>query len=320
MPIIGDFNSDLKSTDLIFGLGDGILSMYKLYDGKVPIDKNNQGRNYAPTERKLESFKKISVADAKSKKDPQTRFTTEGLAKNREYLDALESGQIPKKYAESAPFDGEAKAKEKFASRRKCKSILHWQLIIKQLRVQFVVTGMDLARVPTKEIVTAQGPTQKYSSVPASKEEYGITDAELRWVFRNRNNRLVEQNLQFWNSTPPVPCAAPWNMTEYKDAWAKYDLSITRKLFDIKVVGSGPNDPLVFDYDLRSAGTPLEVVSGKTDAEGHAAAKWMPDCEIRFRGFGSFGRVETQWQSILPSRYMNLQFGRYRFICERRDA
>lgn len=234
MPIIGDFNSDLKSTDLIFGLGDGIKSMYALYDrSKVSIDNNNQGRNFATTERKLEIFnnnlKRSANSKSTDKKNPQTSYSTEGLAKNQEYLDALKAGQIPKKYAVSAPFDGTDKAKEKFASRRKCKSILHWQLIIKQLRVQFVVTGMDLARVPTKEIVERAGPTGKYSSDPANKEENGITDAELRWVFRNRNNRLVEQNVQFWNSDPLVPCAAPWNMTEYKDAWKKYELKLEEK-------------------------------------------------------------------------------------------
>ncbi|WP_353558448.1 M91 family zinc metallopeptidase [Paraburkholderia terrae] len=88
--------------------------------------------------------------------------------------------------------------------------------------------------------------------------------------------------------------------------------------FSIKVVGSGPNDPLVFDYDMRPAGKPDEIISGKTDARGRATviAQWMTDGEIRFYGFGAFGRVETQWQKILISRQMTLQFGRYSFICE----
>ncbi|WP_125483178.1 hypothetical protein [Caballeronia choica] len=88
--------------------------------------------------------------------------------------------------------------------------------------------------------------------------------------------------------------------------------------FSIKIVGSGPNDPLVFDYDIRPAGKPDEIISGKTDARGRATviAQSMPDGEIRFRGFGAFGRVETQWQKILLSRQMTVQFGRYSFICE----
>jgi hypothetical protein len=80
-----------------------------------------------------------------------------------------------------------------------------------------------------------------------------------------------------------------------------------------------PNDPLVFDYDMRSAREPDKIITGKTDAKGQAtltAAQWMFDGEIRFRGFGAMGRVDTQWQKILIGRYMTLQFGRYRFICE----
>jgi hypothetical protein len=71
----------------------------------------------------------------------------------------------------------------------------------------------------------------------------------------------------------------------------------------------------VFDYDIRSTGKP-QLFSGKTDDKGHATAQWMDEGEIRFRGFGAFGRIETQWQKISISRYIVLQFGRYRFICE----
>ena len=51
----------------------------------------------------------------------------------------------------------------------------------------------------------------------------------------------------------------------------------------IKVVGSGPNDPLVFNYDILSTGKPDQIFSGKTDDQGHATAQWMDEGEIRFR-------------------------------------
>ncbi|WP_109483672.1 M91 family zinc metallopeptidase [Paraburkholderia sp. C35] len=89
--------------------------------------------------------------------------------------------------------------------------------------------------------------------------------------------------------------------------------------FSIKVSGSGPDDPLVFDYELRPVDDPDKIVRGKTDPRGRATAiaQWMTDGEIRFKGFGAFGRVETQWQKVLLDRTMILQFGRYSFICER---
>jgi len=89
--------------------------------------------------------------------------------------------------------------------------------------------------------------------------------------------------------------------------------------FSIAVVGSGPADSLVFDYEIRPVSKSAGTTRGKTDTDGHATAEvtqGMLDSEIRFLGFGAFGRVETQWQKIVPSRYMTLQFGRYRFICE----
>ncbi len=98
-----------------------------------------------------------------------------------------------------------------------------------------------------------------------------------------------------------------------KAASAKHGEAVSRLL--IKIVGSGPNDPLVFDYDIRSAHKPDEITHGTTDVRGRATASAI-DGEIRFRGFGAFGRVETQWQKILLSRQMTLQFGRYSFICE----
>ncbi|MFX1675528.1 M91 family zinc metallopeptidase [Paraburkholderia sp. A2WS-5] len=98
-----------------------------------------------------------------------------------------------------------------------------------------------------------------------------------------------------------------------KAAAAKHGAAESRLL--IKVVGSGPNDPLVFDFDIRSAQKPDEVTHGTTDTRGRATAG-ATDGEIRFRGFGAFGRVETQWQKILVGRQMTLQFGRYSFICE----
>jgi hypothetical protein len=57
MPIIGDFSGDLASTDLVFGVGDGIKSMYALYHKRnVNVDKNNQARYFATTPREARYF------------------------------------------------------------------------------------------------------------------------------------------------------------------------------------------------------------------------------------------------------------------------
>jgi hypothetical protein len=126
--------------------------------------------------------------------------------------------------------------------------------------------------------------------------------------------RFTENRLRHLKGLPLRTYYAENTQMQSERAAEKHGLAKSRmEMLSTKVVGSGPNDPLVFDYDIRSAGN--EIISGKTDARGDATAKWIIDGEIRFSGFGAFGRVETQWQKILISRYMNLQFGRYRFIC-----
>jgi hypothetical protein len=132
--------------------------------------------------------------------------------------------------------------------------------------------------------------------------------------------RFTENRFRHAKALPLRTYYAESTLNRSKAAAAKHGEAASRlpPSFLIKVVGSGPDDPLVFDYDIRSAQNPDEITRGRTDARGRAAAsaKWTTDGEIRFRGFGAFGRVETQWQKILLGRQMILQFGRYSFICE----
>jgi hypothetical protein len=128
--------------------------------------------------------------------------------------------------------------------------------------------------------------------------------------------RFTENRLRQFKGLPFRTFYGEATRTQSTHAEAKHGSVVRGLKFSIQVVGGGPNDPLVFDYDIRSAGKPGEIKSGRTDAKGYATAQWMIDGEIRFNGFGALGSVETQWQKILISRYMTLQFGRYRFICE----
>jgi hypothetical protein len=127
--------------------------------------------------------------------------------------------------------------------------------------------------------------------------------------------RFTENRLRHFKGLPLRTFYGEATLTQSTHAAAKHGSAVRGLRFSIQVVGGG-NDPLVFDYDIRSAGKPDEIKSGRTDAKGYATAQWMIDAEIRFRGFGAVGSVETQWQKILISRYITLQFGRYRFICE----
>jgi hypothetical protein len=151
---------------------------------------------------------------------------------------------------------------------------------------------------------------------PGGLSEYYYEEAMTVGLPPYDQCRFTENRLRHSKGLPWRTFYGESTLNQSNRAASKHGSAASRIKLSIKVVGSGPNDPLVFDYDFRSAGKPDEVISGKTDAQGHATAQWMSDGEIRFRGFGAFGRVETQWQKIVISRYMTLQFGRYRFICE----
>jgi hypothetical protein len=129
--------------------------------------------------------------------------------------------------------------------------------------------------------------------------------------------RYSENRLRLLKGLPLRTFYGPTTQNQSVHAASKHGSAADRlKLVSIRVEGSAPTDPLVFEYELRADNGSDVLSSGKTNAQGRATAEGPIDCEIRFSGFGAAGRVETQWQKIVAGRYMDLQFGRYRFICE----
>jgi hypothetical protein len=129
--------------------------------------------------------------------------------------------------------------------------------------------------------------------------------------------RFTENRLRRLKGLPLRTFYAEATLNQSNRAAEKHGLAASRRKLSIKVVGSGANDPLVFDYDIRLADKPNNIItSGKTDPKGNATAQCTIDGEIRFRGLGAFGYVTTEWQKILISKYITLQANLYRFICE----
>ena len=79
--------------------------------------------------------------------------------------------------------------------------------------------------------------SEKGRSSRESEKNCAITDAELRWVFRNRELANVQKGVQFWKTSssdwygPPIPCEAPWDMEDSKNAWKEYGLTLQKKKF-----------------------------------------------------------------------------------------
>jgi hypothetical protein len=227
MPTIEPFSDELLTTDMIFGTEKGIDSLIEIYkDKNVHVDNGNKGATFLTSENAL------------SRKKPDNKgYSKDGIARNKDYVQAF--SELPTKYVNSIKSEQSiTTGKGSYAIRRKCKSILHWQLILKGLRVQFVVSGLDLNAVPNKQIRLPKEIieySQKGASSSKDNKDKAITDAELRWVFRNRNVDQVRKGVQFWKSSTgdrygkPTICEAPWDMPAYQSAWKEYGLSIEKK-------------------------------------------------------------------------------------------
>ncbi|EBD4389278.1 hypothetical protein CU788_15470 [Salmonella enterica] len=88
---------------------------------------------------------------------------------------------------------------------RKCKNGLDWAAKNK-ICIHFILDEINMKRVVEKSHKRDRG---------------GIffTGCELRWIYRNRHNPLVMENIQFWyKGEPTIP---PWNGIN-KDIWQQY--------------------------------------------------------------------------------------------------
>ncbi|WP_432721010.1 hypothetical protein R0381_002764 [Jeongeupia wiesaeckerbachi] len=112
------------------------------------------------------------------------------------------------------------------------------------VHIHFVLDSMDMAAVVTKthrfedsnQNVLAQD-LPRGKSKPGDDRIRTITHSELRWIYRNRNNPLVQQSVQFWKDKDP--CCPPWDNdgetvklpsgkdVSWKAAWTIYKPSMT---------------------------------------------------------------------------------------------
>jgi hypothetical protein len=131
------------------------------------------------------------------------------------------------------------------AWRAKSKFGMEWTLKNQRGQIHFVLDDIDMAAVVTKTHrytdpvsgnVLAQDQPRGKAPTEGEKERT-ITHSELRWIYRNRQNPLVQAGVQFWITTGGTinPCGPPWtnhlSMTTmptngrvitWQQAWAIY--------------------------------------------------------------------------------------------------
>ena len=120
-----------------------------------------------------------------------------------------------------------AKVNQQFPARKKCKGILDYQLRVRQRPVHFVLDGFNTYYAAKKLSYDPQNPAQ---SPPEQNKEADVTNAEIRWVYRHREDPDVSRFLQFWRAGGAgyVAVGPPWepgNGAGIKEvgAWLQYN-------------------------------------------------------------------------------------------------
>lgn len=146
--------------------------------------------------------------------------------RNAEFLKAVGTGKYASVLGQETVFQRGEHAHKNALFRRKCKAGLEWALLRPsagkpQPAVHFILDGLgelcnsdgtkssDWSKVLGKNY-QLPGICEETSGggLPFEQKVRSITNAELRWIYRHRDNPLVAEGVQFWrDSTPVMP---PW--------------------------------------------------------------------------------------------------------------
>lgn len=108
--------------------------------------------------------------------------------------------------------------------RRKCKAGLHWGTHSSDgAHIHFILDSLNQNAIVDKNY---RDDFIARSASGSIIKERSITNAELRWLFRNRNDPNVQNRVQFWqNGEPTYP---PWETDP--STWAQYRPGTPRRI------------------------------------------------------------------------------------------
>lgn len=98
------------------------------------------------------------------------------------------------------------------ATRRKDKGGLYWATMVAHKHVHFVLDGLDIKGVILKSFSgkNSDRPVGKPADDFVGTKNRSITGSELRWVYRNRHVKDVQDHVQFWFFDEQV--VPPWEI------------------------------------------------------------------------------------------------------------
>jgi hypothetical protein len=111
------------------------------------------------------------------------------------------------------------------AKRAKSKGGLLWATTVERKHVHFTLERLNMDHVVRKTYPGwgVGGVGADRPAVPnVSEKQRSITGAELRWIYRWRNNAQVSSRIQFWNKIAGVfeQCEPPWAANQ--NLWQEY--------------------------------------------------------------------------------------------------
>lgn len=119
-------------------------------------------------------------------------------------------------------------------------NVFHIHFILNEIDMKAVVLKSHRYKDSDGHVLAQDFPKGK--SRPGEDKERTITHSELRWIYRNRDNPLVQKSVQFWKDG--VACCPPWEnekesftipngkIVTWKAAWLVYKPSMTHDTFD----------------------------------------------------------------------------------------
>lgn len=159
--------------------------------------------------------------------------TVEAPPDNKVFTDYLRKSSDPKHVDLMSRFDAMKTPTGNWPLwKRKSKSGLWWAIRSANKTVHFCLSELNMNQVVNKSFPGVEGvkgrdfPTgpDRKKVTDFTEKETSITGAELRWIYRNRNDSAVAKMVQFWNRSDKnsqfLACEPPW-ITDSK-LWEQY--------------------------------------------------------------------------------------------------
>lgn len=220
MPFKPPFKNKYTTGDLIYGLGetrDEYVNEYSIFKSL----KDNRSI--------------VAVIDSyavtKSEREEQ-EYSQDPVARNqRDFIAVLQNHPKYRSAYEAESFsllqnDTEWVYDDPAEIARKCKAGLYWASQQQQFHVHFLLDDINFEEVVCKshtkdytfnnvkdflyaESLQMQGTVKIDANHPDRKvRSKSLTSSELRWLYRNRNDKKVQETIQFWYKGKP--CSPPW--------------------------------------------------------------------------------------------------------------